>query len=54
MASKTSYKNVGSGVNISLESNEELTEELHKPIIRKFFKKKQSIQDLKTIFGELF
>ena len=29
-------KSKGSGVNIPLESNEELAKELHKPIIRKF------------------
>ena len=28
-------KSKGSGVNISLESNEQLSEELHKPIVRK-------------------
>ena len=43
----------GSGVNIPLEFNEQLDEELHKPIIRKFRKKKQIIWDLKIIFGEL-
>ena len=43
-------KSAGSGVNITLESNEELAEELRKPIIKKL-KKKQFIQDLKTIFG---
>ena len=45
-------KSKGSGVNIPLESNEELAKELHKPIIRKF-KKEQFIQDLETIFGVL-
>ena len=30
----------GSGVNIPLEFNEQLTKELHKPIIRKFKKSK--------------
>ena len=29
-------KSKGSGVNIPLELNEQLAEELHKPIIRKF------------------
>ena len=29
-------KSTGSGVNIPLEFNEQLAEELHKPIIRKF------------------
>ena len=33
-------KSKGSGVNISLEFNEQLAEELHKPIIRKFKKRK--------------
>ena len=33
-------KSTGSGVNIPLEFNEQLTEELHKPIIRKFEKRK--------------
>ena len=32
-------KSTGSGVNIPLEFEEELSEELHKPIIRKFLKK---------------
>ena len=45
-------KSKGSGINIPLQSNEELAKELHKPIIRNF-KKEQFIQDLKTIFGEL-
>ena len=42
----------GSGVNIPLEFNEQLAEELHKPIIRNF-KKRKVILDLKIIFGEL-
>ena len=29
-------KSIGSGVNIPLEFNEQLTKKLHKPIIRKF------------------
>ena len=33
-------KSKGSGVNISLEFNEQLAAELHKPIIRKFKKRK--------------
>ena len=45
-------KSKGSGVNIPLEINEQLTKELHKPIIRNF-KKEQFIRDLKIIFGEL-
>ena len=32
-------KSKGSGVNIPLEFNEQLAKELHKPIIRNFFKK---------------
>ena len=42
----------GSGVNIPLEFNEQLAKELHKPIIRIFFKKK-FILDLEIIFREL-
>ena len=49
----------GSGVNMQVEpvqrmyaNNEELAEEIHKPIIRKL-KKGQFIQDLKIIFGVL-
>ena len=45
-------KSKGSGVNIPLEFNEQLAEELHKPIIIKF-KKEKFILDLKTIFAEL-
>ena len=40
-------KSKGDGINIPLEFNE-----LHKPIIRKF-KKRKFILDLKIIFGEL-
>ena len=40
------------GVNISLEVNGQLARELHKPIIRKFYKRK-FIQNLKIIFGVL-
>ena len=43
-------KSTGSG--ISNEPNYQLANELHKPIIRKF-KKRKFIQDLKIIFGEL-
>ena len=42
----------GSGVNIEVKHNEQLAEELHKPIIRNF-KKEQFILDLKIIFGVL-
>ena len=45
-------KSTGSSVNIPLEFNEQLAKELHKPIIRKF-KKKKFILDLKIIFGVL-
>ena len=43
----------GSGVNILLDFNEQLAKKLNKPIIRKFKKKEQFIQDLKVIFGVL-
>ena len=50
-------KSSGSGVNMhannKIKQNYQLAEELHKPIIRKFFKKEQFIQDLKIIFGVL-
>ena len=42
----------GNGVNIEVKHNEQLAEELHKPIIRTF-KKQQFILDLKKIFGVL-
>ena len=45
-------KSIGSGVNIPLEFNEQLTKKLHKPIIRKF-KKEKFILDFKIIFGVL-
>ena len=45
-------KSKGGGVNIPLEFNEQLAEELHKPVIRNF-KKEQFILDLKIIFGVL-
>ena len=44
-------KTAGSGVK-SIPQNEQLAEELHKPIIRKF-KKEKCIQHSKTIFGVL-
>ena len=40
------------GVNIEVKHNEQLAEELHKPIIRTF-RKQQFILDLKKIFGVL-
>ena len=45
-------KSKGSGVDVLLKFNEQLAEELHKAIIRKF-KKRKFILDLKIIFGEL-
>ena len=42
----------GSGVNIPLKFNEQLADELQKPITRNF-KKEKLILDLKIIFGEL-
>ena len=44
-------KSAGSDIK-SMPQNEQLAEELHKPIIRKF-KKRKYIQHLKTIFGVL-
>ena len=35
----------------SIPQNEQLADELHKPIIRKLKKKEKYIQHLKTIFG---
>ena len=40
-------KKTGSGISV----NEQLPEELHKPVIKKF-KKEKSMRDLKTIFGQ--
>ena len=45
-------KSKGSGVNIGVKQNEQLAEELPKPIIRNF-KKEQFILDLKTTLGML-
>ena len=47
-------KSTGSGVNIQVNNEHplDLTEELHKPIIRKL-KKERFIQGSKTIFGVL-
>ena len=44
-------KSKGGDINIPLDFNEQLAEELHKPVIRKF-KKKKFILDLKIISGE--
>ena len=43
-------KSKGSGVNIEVKHNEQLAEELHKPIIKNL-KKEQSILDSNKIFG---
>ena len=43
-------KSKGGGVNITLEFNEQLAKELHKPIFRNL-KKERFIQDLEIIFG---
>ena len=45
-------KTSGSGVNNEIKQNEQLAEELHKPIIKKL-KKEEFILYLKTIFGVL-
>ena len=45
-------KTSGSGVNNEIKQNEQLAEELHKPIIKKL-KKEEFILSLKTIFGVL-
>ena len=44
-------KSTGSGVNIPLKFNEQLTEELHKPIIRKFKKRKVYSRFKDNIWG---
>ena len=45
-------KETGSGVNNEIKQNQQLTEELNKPIIKKF-KKEEFILHSKTIFGVL-
>ena len=45
-------KSQGDGINNKIKQNEQLAEELHKPII-KIFKKEESILHLKTTFGVL-
>ena len=45
-------KSKGCGVHIPLKFNEQLAEESHKPIMRKFKKRKFSL-GLEIIFGEL-
>ena len=44
-------KSSGSGVNIPLASNEELAEELHKPIIKKFKKRTVCSESKDNIWG---
>ena len=44
-------KSKGGGVNIPLEFNEQLAEELHKPIIRKFKKRKVYSRFKDNIWG---
>ena len=46
MVHRSFDKKTGPGIN----GNEQLAEELHKPVIKKF-KKEKYLQDLKTIFG---
>ena len=48
-----SFDKNSKGSGIVNESNYQLANELHKPIIKKFIKKNQFIRDLKTIFGVL-
>ena len=45
-------KKTGSGVNNEIKQNQQLTEELNKPVIKKF-KKEELILHSKTIFGVL-
>ena len=45
-------KSKGSGVNVEVRHNEQLAEELHKPIIRNF-KKGTVYSGFKVILGEL-
>ena len=47
MACKFFDKKAGSAISV----NEKLANELHKPVIKKLKKKKESMQDLKIIFG---
>ena len=48
MVYKFFNKKTESGVSV----NEEVDEELHKPVIKKLKKEKESMQDLKTKFGQ--
>ena len=43
-------KTKGTSIENEITKNQQLAEELHKPIIRKFFKKEEFIHHLKTIF----
>ena len=43
-------KSTGSGIKNEIKQNQQLTNELHKPII-KILKKEKFIHHLKTIFG---
>ena len=52
MVNKFFDKTLGSGANNDIEQNQQLAEELHKPIIRNL-KKEEFILHLKTIFGVL-
>ena len=45
-------KSAGSGIKNEIIQNQQLVEELYKPIIRKFFKK-EFIHHLQTIYGVL-
>ena len=47
------YQMDSSGVNNEIKQNQQVAEETHKPIIRKFKKKEKCIQHSKTIFGVL-
>ena len=46
-------KSKGSGIKNEMKQNQQLANELHKPIIRKFKKKEKCILLIKTIFGVL-
>ena len=43
-------KTKGTSIENEITKNQQLAEELHKPVIRKFFKKEEFIHHLKTIF----
>ena len=50
---KSASFNKSSGSGIANEPNYQLSNELHKPVLRKFKKKENCIHFLKTIFGVL-